>query len=53
MRKEELDQGRDEGLRRYRIIVPLLEESLAECEKRDIRRMICAQEGVSGRTLRR
>ncbi len=53
MRKEELDPGRDEGLRRYRIIVPLLEENLAECEKRDIRRVICAQEGVSGRTLRR
>lgn len=53
MGREELDPGRDEGLRRYRIIVPLLEESLAECEKRDIRRMICAQEGVSGRTLRR
>jgi len=53
MGKEELDPGRDEGLRRYRIIVPLLEENLAECEKCDIRRMICAQEGVSGRTLRR
>jgi putative transposase len=53
MGREELDPGREEGLRRYRVIVPLLEENLAECEKCDIRRMICAQEGVSGRTLRR
>jgi len=53
MRKQELDQGREEGLRRYRIIVPLLDESLAECEKRQIRRLVCAQEGISGRTLRR
>jgi putative transposase len=53
MGKEELDRKREEGLRRYRIIIPLLEEGLAECEKRDIRRLICAQEGISGRTLRR
>ncbi len=53
MKKEELDQGREEGLRRYRIIAPLLDESLAECEKRNIRWLICNQEGLSGRTLRR
>jgi putative transposase len=53
MKKEELDQGREEGLRRYRIIVPLLDKSLAECEKRPIRRLICSQEGISDRTLRR
>ncbi len=53
MRKEELDQGREEALRRYRIIAPLLEEGLAECEKRQIRRLICSQEGISNRTLRR
>ena len=53
MRKEELDQGREEGLRRYRIIAPLLEEGLAECEKRQMRRMICGQEKMSRRTLRR
>lgn len=53
MRKQELDQGREEGLRRYRIIVPLLDESLAECEKRQIRRLVCDQEGISERTLRR
>jgi putative transposase len=53
MNKTELDQGREEGLRRYQIIVPLLEEGLAECEKRQIRRLICDREGLSGRTLRR
>ena len=53
MRKQELDQEREEGLRRYRIIAPLLEEGLAECEKRQIRRLIRDQEGISGRTLRR
>ena len=53
MRKEKLDSEREEGLRRYRIIVPLLEEGLAESEKRDIRRLIQSQEGLSARTLRR
>ena len=53
MKEKKLDQGREEGLRRYRIIVQLLDESLAECEKRQIRRMVCTQEGISERTLRR
>ena len=53
MGKEELDREREQGLRRYRIIAPLLEEGLAECEKRPIRRMVCAQEEISERTLRR
>jgi putative transposase len=53
MRKAELDQGREEALRRYRIITPLLEEGLAECEKRNIRWLIREQDGLSGRTLRR
>jgi putative transposase len=53
VRKQELDQLREEGLRRYRIIAPLLEEGLAECEKRHIRRLIRSREGLSGRTLRR
>jgi putative transposase len=48
-----LDQGREAGLRRYRIIVPLLDESLAKCEKPQIRRLICTQEGISERSLRR
>ena len=53
MKKEELDEGREEALRRYRIIVPLLEEGLAESEKRSIRRLIRIREGISDRTLRR
>ena len=43
----------EEALRRYQIIAPLLEEGLAECEKRHIRLLIRDQEGISGRTLRR
>ena len=53
MGREELDQGREEGLRRYRIIAPLLEEGLAESEKRPVRRLVCDREGISERTLRR
>jgi transposase InsO family protein len=53
MKKEELDRKREEGLRRYQIIAPLLEEGLAECEKRQIRWLIRDREGVSARTLRR
>jgi putative transposase len=53
MKKTELDQAREEGLRRYQIIVPLLEEGLAECEKRQVRRLICDRDGMSRRTLRR
>ena len=53
MRKEELDRLREEALRRYRIIAPLLDESLAESEKRNIRWLVCSQENMSGRTLRR
>jgi transposase InsO family protein len=53
MTKEKLDQKREEGLRRYRIIAPLLEEGLAKCEKLQIRRLIRSREGLSARTLRR
>jgi putative transposase len=53
MQKTDLEGPREEGLRRYRIISPLLEEGLAECEKRDLRRLICHKEGISERTLRR
>jgi putative transposase len=53
MGKEELDLGREEGLRRYRIIAPLLTEGMAECEKRPARELICGQENISSRTLRR
>jgi transposase InsO family protein len=53
VRKEKLDPEREEGLRRYRIIAPLLEEGLVESEKRNIRRLIRDQEELSDRTLRR
>jgi putative transposase len=53
VRKQELDQLREEGLRRYGIIAPLLQEGLTEGEKRHIRRLICSREGLSERTLRR
>jgi len=53
MRKQELDRLREEALRRYRVIAPLLDEGLSESEKRHIRRLIRSREGISGRTLRR
>jgi len=53
LKKQELDQRREEALRRYRIIAPLVEENLAESEKRNIRWLIREQEGMSSRTLRR
>jgi putative transposase len=53
VRKQEIDQSREEGLRRYRIIIPLLEEGLSESERRAIRQLIRRQEGISDRTLRR
>jgi putative transposase len=53
MRKQALDRLREEALRRYRVIAPLLEEGLSESEKRNIRWLICEQEGISSRTLRR
>lgn len=53
MKTAELDQAREEGLRRYRLISPLLEEGQTECEKRAWRRLICERKGLSERTLRR
>jgi putative transposase len=53
MKAQELDRLREEGLRRYRIIAPLLEEGLAESERRNIRWLVCSRESISGRTLRR
>ncbi|MDP2953220.1 MAG: helix-turn-helix domain-containing protein, partial [Chloroflexota bacterium] len=53
MRKEELDDKREEGLRRYQIIAPLLAEDLTRAEKIQARRLIRSREGLSARTLRR
>ncbi len=53
MKKQELDRQREEALRRYQVIVPLLDENLSESEKHSIRWVVCSQENISGRTLRR
>jgi len=53
VKEPELDRLREEGLRRYRIIVPLLEDGLSESEKSSIRRLIRSREDISARTLRR
>lgn len=53
MSKQELDPKREEALHRYQIIAPLLDENLAESEKHNIRWLLCEQEGMSSRTLRR
>ena len=53
MRREALDEAREEGLRRYRIIITLLQDGLSENEKRTIRRLVQTRETVSARTLRR
>jgi putative transposase len=51
--KQILGQRREKALYRYQIIAPLLEENLAESEKRNIRFLIREQKGISSRTLRR
>lgn len=53
MKDKELDERREEALRRYRIIAPLLDEGLSECEKRNARWLVRCQEGISERSLRR
>lgn len=53
MKKQELDQRREEALHRYQVIAPLLDENLSESEKSNIRWLQCEQEGISSRTLRR
>lgn len=53
MKNEELDERREEALRRYRIIAPLLDEGISEWEKKNARWLIQTQEEISARTLRR
>jgi len=53
MKKQELDERREEALRRYRIIAPLLDEGSSEWEKKNARWLIRTQEEISARTLRR
>lgn len=53
MKNQELDERREEALRRYQIIAPLLDEGLSACERSNARWLIRCQEGISERTLRR
>jgi transposase InsO family protein len=53
MKQQELDERREEALRRYQMIAPLLDEGSSEWEKRNARWIIRCQEDISERTLRR
>lgn len=53
MKNQELDARREEALRRYRMIAPLLDEGTSEWEKKNARWLIRSQEEISARTLRR
>lgn len=53
MKKQELDGRREEALRRYQMIAPLLDEGSSEWEKRNARWLIRCREDISERTLRR
>jgi len=53
LKKQELDQRREEALRRYRIIAPLVEEKLSRKRKAQYPVADSQQEGMSSRTLRR
>lgn len=45
--------AQEEGLRRYRLIAPLLDEGLTDIEKQNVRWVIRCKEDVSDRTIRR
>lgn len=53
MSEQILDEKREEALRRFRILSPLIAEDLSSCEERQIRAQILIKEGISERTLRR
>jgi len=53
MKNQELDQRREEALRRYQLIAPLLDEGSSAMEKHNSRWMLRCQNDVSERTLRR
>ena len=53
MNEHILDERREEALRRFRILAPLLTEGLSSCEERQLRGQILLKEGISERTLRR
>ncbi|GEM_PF-2188638 len=53
MKDEKTDCGREEGLRKYALIAPLLEEGVPAFEMARRRSLLREQQGISERTLRR
>lgn len=53
MEKMEIDAVREEGLRRFALISPLLEEGISAFEKTRRKLLLLEEEGISERTLRR
>jgi putative transposase len=53
MKNQELDERREEALRRYQLIAPLLDEGSSEWEKLNARWLLRCQGDVSERTMRR
>ena len=53
MRNKEIDWGREEALRRFSLIAPLLEEAMPGIEKTRRRAILLSERAVSERTLRR
>lgn len=53
MKDEKMDCGREEGLRKYALIAPLLEEGVPAFEMARRRSLLREQQGISERTLRR
>ena len=52
MKDEKMDRGREEGLRKYALIAPLLEEGVPAFEMARRRSLLREQQGISERTLR-
>lgn len=53
MKNQELDDRREEALRRYQLIAPLLDEGSSEWERQNARWLLRCQGEISERTLRR
>lgn len=53
MKDAKVDRGREEGLRKYALLAPLLEEGVPAFEMARRRSLVREQQGISERTLRR
>ena len=53
MKDAQIDRGREEGLRKYALLAPLLEEGVPAFEMARRRSLLREQQGISERTLRR